>query len=322
MLSGRPVGLHRRDLAVVVERHDRDDLDAHLVAAEVDGERPEERRLVAERRAASDNSVSLSALPGRSSRSRGSPARPMCTSPPTGILDGGVRRRTESAMSSALPLRGEFEVAVDGLRRCASGSTCAARYTGSAQRGGEIPGGGDRQVAHPAAAHVGGVGAVDPVAVDQQLRGVHRAADDDRAARAPAARAAASSAESAASQATAIWIGPRTAASATASQCPPERGSRARMRRRAGQRGVGRRRRSARRGRREPGGRPLQRLGDRRGARRGRAVERVGGPHHQLLGVVGGVEPAAGTVGVGEVRRARCRAAPVAASSHVASPVS
>ena len=45
----------------------------------------------------------------------------------------------------------------------------------------------------------------------------------------------------------------------------------------------------------------LQRLGDRRRPRRRGAVERVGGPHHQLLGVVGGVEPAAGPLRVGEM---------------------
>ena len=42
------------------------------------------------------------------------------------------------------------------------------------ERGSEFRGGGDRQVAHPAAADVGGIGTVDPVAAGQQFRGVHR----------------------------------------------------------------------------------------------------------------------------------------------------
>jgi hypothetical protein len=45
----------------------------------------------------------------------------------------------------------------------------------------------------------------------------------------------------------------------------------------------------------------LERLGDRRGAGRGGPVEGVGGPNHQLLGVVGGVEPAALTIRVSEM---------------------
>jgi hypothetical protein len=43
----------------------------------------------------------------------------------------------------------------------------AATLHGRTQRSGEIPLGGDRQVAHAAAADVGGVGPVDPIAVEQ-----------------------------------------------------------------------------------------------------------------------------------------------------------
>ncbi|CKQ28619.1 Uncharacterised protein [Mycobacterium tuberculosis] len=45
-----------------------------------------------------------------------------------------------------------------------------------------------------------------------------------------------------------------------------------------------------------------QRLGDRRSARRCRPVQRIGGPQHQPLGVVGGVEPATGALRVAEMR--------------------
>ena len=100
---------------------------------------------------------------------------------------------------------------------------------GRTERGSEILGGRDRQVARPAAAHVGGVAAADPVAAAQQLRRVDRSPDDDRSARRqqPAPRPAARS--RAGRTPPRSGCGPRTAASATASQCPPERGSLARI---------------------------------------------------------------------------------------------
>ena len=67
-------------------------------------------------------------------------------------------------------------------------------YTAASSRAAaEFFGTGDRQVTHPAAAHVGGVGAADPVAAGQQLRRIHRTADDDR----PAGREPAGAASSA-----------------------------------------------------------------------------------------------------------------------------
>ena len=44
-------------------------------------------------------------------------------------------------------------------------------------------------------------------------------------------------------------------------------------------------------------------LHDRRSARRGGAVVRVGRPQHQLLGIIGAVEPATRSVAIGEVRQ-------------------
>ncbi len=206
-------------------------------------------------------------------------------------------------MSSALPLGGELEVAVDGL-----GVVFGRRHAPKATRArpsadGEIPGGGDRQVAHPAAAHIGGVGAADPVAVGQQLRGVHRAADHDGAARRQRAGGAqqrrigiagarrrsgwdrarrprprpASVRPSAARVPAPVSPSDNVAAAADRVPVGPRRGHQMR--------------------------RGEQGLGDRRGARRGGAVQRVGGPHQQLLGVVGGVEPPARPLGVGEVRQ-------------------
>ena len=52
---------------------------------------------------------------------------------------------------------------------------------GNTQCDSEFACGGDRQVADPAAAHVGRVGSVHAVAIDEQLRRVDRAADDDGA---------------------------------------------------------------------------------------------------------------------------------------------
>ncbi len=96
-------------------------------------------------------------------------------------------------------------------------------------------------------------------------------------------------------------MGPRTAASATASQWPPERGNFAST-------GVAVANDSAaadavavgpRRGHQMRCGE--QGLGDRRRTRRRSTVERIGRPHKQLFGVVGGIEPPARLIGVGEV---------------------
>ena len=46
-----------------------------------------------------------------------------------------------------------------------------------------------------------------------------------------------------------------------------------------------------------------ERLRERRRPRRRGPVERVGGPHQQLLGVVGDVEEAARALGIGEMRQ-------------------
>ena len=210
------------------------------------------------------------------------------------------RRRKESAMSSGRPCE-QFEVAVDGLALASvlpRRSAWRRRYT--TQRGGQILSGGDGQVAHPAAADVGGVGTTDPVTVDQQLRGVDRAAHHNGSARRQFARrrkqfrvlrvAGHRDLDGSAHS----GFGDREPVSTRARQ-PGQDG------RRAGQRGVGRRGIALGAVRGNQVGGQLQRLGDRRGSRRGGAVERVGGPNHQLLGVVGAVEPAALAVRVGEM---------------------
>ncbi len=108
-------------------------------------------------------------------------------------------------------------------------------------------------------------------------------------------RAAVSNAESDGSQATAIWMGPRTAASATASNAARARRFR-QHRARSGSVA------SAAAGVAWVALRCAANAAPRhRDPRRGWPVQRIGGPQYQCLGVIGGVEPVPGALGVGEV---------------------
>ena len=152
--------------------------------------------------------------------------RPMCTSPPPTGSSRSRPRRTAPRLGGGAGGDG-VEVALDegfqGGGVQAHGRTLHART----QRGGEVPGAGDRQIAHLPAAHIGRVGTVDPVAARRATPTSPAHLRRRPRPRAPAGVPPSTVGESAASQATATCSGPRTVASATASQCPAERGGRA-----------------------------------------------------------------------------------------------
>ncbi len=156
------------------------------------------------------------------------------------------------------------------------------RLHGHTKGGREISDSRHRQVTGPAATHIGGVGAGHPVAVGQQLRGVHRTADDDRTARRQPTRGRSAApsrrdrrprrSESARAQrlrrrpasarpnaARRARMGAAPASAASAADCVHV-GAVGRSQVRSQQQG----------------------LGDQRRTRRRRPVERVGGPNHQL----------------------------------------
>ena len=189
----------------------------------------------------------------------------------------------------------ELQVAVDAGSDVLGGDH-GARLHGTPERLGEFGGAGHRQVAHPAAARrrhrdrAPGRGRTATGRVNGPPTTTSRPSH-------PAGRG--QQLESAPAAATATCSGPRTAASATASQCPAERGATS-----SGECAssvCAAASPSVQRARHRRGGRRSAAPRRSRTPRRCGAVDRVGGPDHQLLGVVGGIEPTARPVRVGEM---------------------